>query len=111
VRAIRGHTDEVAALCFNPDGRRLATASHDRTVKLWDAATGQEILTLKGHAGEVAALAFSRDGLHLASAGMDHMIRIWDAAPLAPPKKEIVEVPLLGPADSDNTRIDPKRKQ
>ncbi len=55
-------------MAFSPDGQRLASAGHDRTVKVWDAGTGQEIRTLTGHAGGVLSVAFSPDGQRLASA-------------------------------------------
>ena len=55
-------------MAFSPDGQRLASASGDGTVKVWDAGTGQETLTLKGHTELVASVAFSPDGRRLASA-------------------------------------------
>jgi hypothetical protein len=63
-----GHTDDVRAVAFSPDGTRLASASDDRTLKVWDTKAGQELLTLKGHTGRVEAVAFSPDGSRLASA-------------------------------------------
>jgi WD40 repeat protein/serine/threonine protein kinase len=56
-------------VAFSPDGRRLATGSDDNTVKVWDAATGQQSLTLKGHTVPVLSVAFSPDGKRLASGG------------------------------------------
>ena len=54
---------------LSPDGRRLASGSQDYTVKVWDAATGQEILTLKKGFVVPVSVAFSPDGQRLAAAG------------------------------------------
>ena len=67
-------------MAFSPDGKRLASASYDETVKVWDAATGQETLTLKGHTSAVTSVAFSPDGKRLASASGDGTVKVWDAA-------------------------------
>jgi WD40 repeat protein len=64
-----GHHDDVTNLAFAPDGRTLATASLDHTVRLWSVASGQDLLVLDGHAGPVRALAFSADGSMLATCG------------------------------------------
>ena len=59
------------SVAFSPDGKRLASASEDQTVKVWDATSGQETLTLKGHTDWVLSVAFSPDGKRLASASED----------------------------------------
>jgi len=64
-------------VAFSPDGRLLASASEDKTVRLWDPVTGQHQRTLTGHAGPVRSVAFSPDGRLLASAGDDGTVRLW----------------------------------
>jgi len=64
-----GHTSNVTSVAYSPDGRRLATGSDDHTVKVWDAQTGQEALTLRGHTQSVTSVAYSPDGRRLAISG------------------------------------------
>jgi Tol biopolymer transport system component len=66
-------------VAFSPDGRRLASASLDRSLRLWNADTGQAVLTLTGHTNGVWGVAFSPDGRRLASAGRDQAVKLWDA--------------------------------
>jgi WD40 repeat protein/serine/threonine protein kinase len=79
--SLRGHSLNVAAVDFSPDGRRLATASADRTVRIWDLGTGREILKLSG-GPNVNTLRFVPDGSRLIGASTDRSIRVWDALPL-----------------------------
>ena len=80
--SITGHTDEVFAVAFHPDGTRLASAGRDRAVWLWDLARGEEVARLGGHTSLVWSLAFSPDGATLASGSGDFTVRLWDTAPL-----------------------------
>ena len=67
-------------MAFSPDGKRIVSGSEDKTVKVWDAATGQETLTLKGHTGAVTSVAFSPDGKRIVSGSEDKTVKVWDAA-------------------------------
>jgi WD40 repeat protein len=69
----------VLAVAFSRDGRLLASAGRDGTVRLWDPESGRQQARLTGHTGTVATVAFSPDGRLLASACSDGTIRLWDA--------------------------------
>jgi len=92
--SLKGHTGAVFSVAFSPDGRRIVTgsvggqtvspdgqrnSSTDYTVKVWDAATGQETLCLKGHTRSVFCVAFSLKGHHIVSGSWDQTVKVWDA--------------------------------
>ena len=68
----------MSCIAGSPDGRRIAGGLNDRTVRLWDAESGQVIDTLRGHSDVTYSVAFSPDGNELASASYDKTIRVWD---------------------------------
>jgi WD40 repeat protein len=76
-----GHAASVGAVAWSlPDGQRIASGSGDRTVQVWDATSGGNVLTYRGHSGSVQSLTWSPDGTRIASGGDDQTVQVWDAA-------------------------------
>jgi WD40 repeat protein/serine/threonine protein kinase len=78
-RTFARHTDAITSLLLTPDGKQLITSSFDRTIKMWDLASGEAIKTLQGHTATVYGLAISADGKRLLSSS-DQTLRVWDLA-------------------------------
>jgi WD40 repeat protein len=105
-RSLAGHRNEVQGAVFSPDGSRVATASTDKTARIWDVATGQTLAVLR-HDDEVNSVAFSPDGSLLATASDDLTVRLWKVASGEPAgvlegHKELVWSAAFSP---DGTRI------
>ncbi|MEZ4664068.1 MAG: BTAD domain-containing putative transcriptional regulator [Caldilineaceae bacterium] len=77
-RTLAGHTSDVHALAFSPDGKMLASAGYDRTIYVWDIASGAILQQFNGHDGYVYSLAFSPDGRLIASGSDDQTVRLWE---------------------------------
>jgi WD40 repeat protein len=76
----RGHTLDVEAVQFSPDGRRIVSGGLDGTIRMWDSGTGEAVGVLQGHESIVRAVAFNPSGSLVASASDDRTIRLWDAS-------------------------------
>jgi hypothetical protein len=78
-RVLKEHADSIYSVAWRPGTMELATASPDKTVKLWDAATGKVTRTLKDHADAVFAVAYSPDGKWMATASADRSVKLYQA--------------------------------
>src|SRR5207247_580997 len=79
LQTLEGHSSAVNSVAWSADSSLLASASHDQTVKIWDAKTGDCLQTIKGHSSWVSSVAWSADSSLLASASSDETVKVWDA--------------------------------
>lgn len=78
LRSLSGHTDAVNSVELSPDGKMLASGSNDKTVIIWDLATGKALKVLKGHVWKVTSVSWSSDGQNLVSTGNEGETIVWD---------------------------------
>ena len=83
---LKGHKDRVTSVAFSPDSKRIVSGSMDKTVNVWETATGKLLLTARGHTAKVQSAAFSPDGKRIVSGSAavpidpeDNTVRVWDA--------------------------------
>ncbi|MEH1814791.1 MAG: ribosome assembly protein 4 [Nostoc sp.] len=80
VNTLEGHNSGVTSVAYTPNGQHLASASNDKTIKIWDVSNGKLLKTLTGHSDPVNSVTYSPNGQHLASASNDKTIKIWDVS-------------------------------
>jgi WD40 repeat protein len=78
VRVIDAHEDDIDAASVSPDGRLIASAGHDRDLRVWNLATGQRVASMGGHTDEIEWVSWSPDGRRLATTSIDARVRIYD---------------------------------
>ncbi|WP_416212667.1 ribosome assembly protein 4, partial [Nostoc sp. DedQUE04] len=80
VNTLEGHSSTVRSVTYSPNGQQLASASEDKTIKIWDVSSGKLLKTLTGHGSTVRSVTYSPNGQQLASASYDKTIKIWDVS-------------------------------
>jgi len=73
-----GHSSSIQSMCYSPDGAYIASASRDKTIKIWEVETGRLLRTLTEHTDAVNSVAYSPDGAYLASGSWDCTVKIWE---------------------------------
>jgi WD40 repeat protein/serine/threonine protein kinase len=95
---VRNGPEFINGIAFSPDGWRLASVSSDRTVKVWDTFTRQNLFTFRGHGAEVVSVAFSPDGRRQVSVDAEGQVKVWEASAGAVKQSfqaEALRVPFL----------------
>ena len=77
LKTLKGHIYEVWSVAYSPDGTKIISGSEDKTIKIWDANTGECLQTLEGHLDIILSVAYSPDGTKIISGSSDKTIKIW----------------------------------
>lgn len=80
IAILRGHQGPVCSVNYSPDGKRLATSGHDKTVRIWDTTSWKEVFQWMAHDNFIQKAIFSPDGRYIATAGNDRLVKIWNAS-------------------------------
>ena len=86
-RLMPGSGHIVTTIAFSPDNKLIASAGHDRTVRVWNTVTGSLVRTYTGHTSTIWAVEFSRDGKWIGSASSDTTVKIWKAPRIDQPQQ------------------------
>ena len=79
LQTLKEHFDSVNSVAYSPDGTKIISGLYDKTIKIWDAITGECLKTLEGHSQRVNSVAYSPDGTKIISGSYDETIKIWNA--------------------------------
>jgi WD40 repeat protein len=80
LKVLEGHTDGVWSVSFSSDDKHIVSGSWDKSVRVWDALTGEMLKVLEGHTGRVSSVSPSNDDKRIVSGSLDTSVRVWDAS-------------------------------
>jgi WD40 repeat protein/serine/threonine protein kinase len=79
LKRLKDGLNPTTSVAYSPDGTRIVSGDRFGVMTIWDAVSGQDILTLSGHSGPIMSVAFSPDGMRIVSGSMDKTLKVWDA--------------------------------